>query len=137
MKVYTQGSYDIFHAGHVNFLRRCAKFGDVVVGLLSDESFEKYRGYKPINKFEDRRSVLAACEYVRWINETDNTTTEDDLEVLNPDVIAIGTDWAKRDIYKQWGVKPEDIDDRLIYIPYTQEISTTEIKRRVCEANQV
>ena len=137
MRVYTQGSYDIFHAGHVNFLRRSAKFGEVIVGLLSDESFEEYRGHPPINCFEDRKYVLEACMYVSEVVQTDNTQTEADIVYIEPDVITIGTDWAKKNIYKQWGVEPEEIDDRLVYIPYTRGISTTEIKRKINEANKV
>ena len=131
MKVYTQGSYDIFHAGHVNFLRRSAKFGDVVVGLLSDYSFKNYRGYQSINNFNNRKKVLKACKYVHDVLETDNGETSIDIGYCKPDVITIGTDWTKKSIYKQWGVTPEMIDDKLIYIPYTLDISTTKIKERV------
>ena len=137
MKVYTQGSYEIFKLVHVNFLRRSASYGKVYIGLISDKSFEDYRGYPPINSFNHRRAVLKSCEYVSWVEETYHNDTKDDLDVLNPDVIAIGTDWVSKDVYKQWGVTPEMIDDKLIYIPYTTDISTTIIKRKVNEANKV
>lgn len=137
MRVYTQGSYDIFHAGHVNFLRRCAKFGEVTVALLTDRSFLEYRGHPPINKYEDRKAVLEACEYVDNVRQVSHKLTGLDFKELKPDIIAIGTDWAVKDIYKQWGVSPGDIDERLIYIPYTKGISSTEIKRRIYEINQV
>ena len=131
MILYTQGSYDIFHAGHVNFLERCAKFGDVVVGLLSDESFKEYRGYAPINKFEDRKRTLEGCIYVNEVIMTNNERTIDDIRLCNPDVIAIGTDWTEKNIYLQWNVSPEMIDDKLIYIPYTKNISSTRIKKLI------
>ena len=129
--VYTQRSYDIFHSGHVNFLKRSSKFGDVIVGLLSDVSFGRYRGYSPINKFEDRKKVLESCKYVSKVIETDNNETKGDIMVYAPDVITIGTDWTQRSIYKQWGVPPALIDDELVYIPYTPGISTTSIKEKI------
>jgi len=80
---------------------------------------------------------LLSCEYVADVIETDNKKTKADILSVKPDTITIGTDWASKDIYKQWGVTHEMVDDKLIYLPYTPDISTTKIKRRVNEANQV
>ena len=48
LTVYTGGTFDLLHAGHVKFLRRCAEFGRVVVALNTDEFVEQYKGRKPI-----------------------------------------------------------------------------------------
>lgn len=135
--VYTQGCYDVFHAGHVNFLRRSAKFGDVWVALLTDDAYLKYRGYPVTNDFKHRKTVLEGCRYVGKVMPTDNTDTVGDIKRINADIITIGGDWLKKDIWKQWMVRPEErfyIDERLIFIPYTQGLSSTNVKEKIKKA---
>lgn len=132
--VLTQGSFDVFHAGHVNFLERCAKFGELYVGLLTDESYSNYRNHPPINTWDYRAKVLVGTKYVEKVFPTTPTSMREDIEKYIPDVIAIGTDWITKDIYKQWGVTPKMIDDKLIYIPYTQGISSTDVKNKIKKA---
>jgi glycerol-3-phosphate cytidylyltransferase len=133
--VYTGGTFDLFHSGHVNFLRKCNQLGDVTVALNTDEFIESYKGKPPIMSYEERRAVLESCRYVSAVvpNEggADSTITISDVE---PDIIAIGSDWARRDYYKQMGFTQDWLDERgisLIYIPYTGGISTTKLKARV------
>lgn len=133
LKVYTGGTFDLFHWGHVNFLRQCSVFGDVTVSLNTDEFIEAYKGKPPIFNYERREEMLYGCRYVDEV--VDNFGNEDSkpvIEMVNPDIIAIGTDWAKKDYYKQMGFTQEWLDAReivLVYIPYTNGISTTAIKK--------
>jgi glycerol-3-phosphate cytidylyltransferase len=134
-KVYTGGTFDLFHSGHVNFLRRCADFGEVIVALNTDEFIESYKGKPPICSYEERRIVLESCRWVASvvsnIGGSDSTKA---IEQIGPDVIAIGSDWARRDYYRQMGFDQDWLDKRdisLLYIPYTHHISTTELKSRV------
>ena len=99
--VYTQGSFDVFHYGHVNFLKRCSKLGAVRVALLTDESFEAYRGYSPVYSFGQRYQVLWSCKYVDTVVSSDNRETKKEIAACNADIVAIGTDWVKKDLYKQ------------------------------------
>jgi glycerol-3-phosphate cytidylyltransferase len=133
--VYTGGTFDLFHSGHVNLLRKCNQLGDVTVALNTDEFIESYKGKPPVMSYEERKAVLEACRYVSAVvpNEggADSTITISDVE---PDIIAIGSDWARRDYYKQMGFTQDWLDERgisLIYIPYTNGISTTNLKARV------
>lgn len=135
--VYTGGTFDLFHAGHVNFLERCAQFGDVIVSLNTDEFIQEYKGKPPIMTYEERKAVLQACTWVSSVipnvGGADSTTA---IELVEPDVIIIGSDWAKKNYYKQMGFTQEWLDERdiaLMYIPYTQGISTTELKKRIAE----
>jgi len=133
--VYTGGTFDLFHSGHVNFLRKCNQLGDVTVALNTDEFIESYKGKPPIMSYEERKAVLQSCRYVSAVvpNEggADSTITISDVE---PEIIAIGSDWARRDYYKQMGFTQDWLDKRgisLIYIAYTGGISTTNLKARV------
>ena len=137
--VYTGGTFDLFHSGHVNLLRRCREIagekGIVVVSLNTDDFIEKYKGKPPIINQEDRKEVLLACKYVDHvvmnIGGEDSTVA---IDLVNPNYVVIGSDWAKKDYYTQMGFTQEWLDERgigLAYVPYTQSISTTNIKKRM------
>ncbi len=133
--VYTGGTFDLFHSGHVNFLRKCSELGSVIVSLNTDEFITKYKGKPPIMDFSQRKAVLESCKYVWKVvpNEGGENSTIAIGKVI-PDIIAIGSDWARRDYYKQMGFDQDWLDINgisLIYIPYTSGISTTKLKARV------
>jgi len=127
--------FDLFHAGHARFLQRCAELGPVVVSLNTDEFIEEYKGKPPVISYADREAVLLACRYVdKVIPNTGGTDSKPSIEEVWPDIIAIGTDWARRDYYAQMKFDQDWLDERgiaLIYIPYTQGISSTAIKERM------
>jgi glycerol-3-phosphate cytidylyltransferase len=133
--VYTGGTFDLFHAGHASFLGRCSELGPVVVSLNTDEFIEEYKGKSPVISYADREAVLLSCRYVdRVVPNTGGTDSKPSIEEVWPDIIAIGTDWARRDYYAQMGFDQDWLDERqiaLIYIPYTQGISSTAIKERM------
>ena len=126
----------MLHAGHTSFLRRCSEIADtVVVSLNTDEFIEEYKGKPPVISYADRRDVLLACRYVdAVIPNSGGADSKPAIEEIMPDIIAIGTDWARRDYYYQMGFDQDWLDERgiaLCYIPYTQGISSTAIKERM------
>jgi len=135
LRIYTGGTFDLFHAGHVEFLRRCAELGSVTVSLNEDEFIEKYKAKRPIITYREREAVLLGC---RWVdNVVPNVGGSDSrlsISLVNPDLVVIGSDWARRDYYAQMGFDQDWLDERgigLCYIPYTQGISSTAIKERL------
>jgi cytidyltransferase-like protein len=141
LEIYTGGTFDLIHSGHVNFLRRCAEIGNVTVALNTDEFIARYKGKPPVMSFEERWDVLSEFRSVKNIipnhGEADSKITIEHLQNsfhIEPDIIAIGSDWARKDYYKQMGFTQDWLDEQgimLMYIPYTQGISTTELKRRI------
>lgn len=133
--VYTGGTFDLFHAGHVNFLYKCSQLGEVVVALNEDEFIERYKGKAPVMSYEERATVLQSCIYVdRVIPNRGGADSKPTIEEVNPDIIAIGTDWARKDYYQQMQFSQDWLDEMdisLIYIPYAHGISTTDIKARL------
>lgn len=137
--VYTGGTFDLFHAGHVNFLKRCkeiaGELGSVVVALNTDEFIKEYKGKPPVVSFSDRLAVLKACKYVdQVIANSGGADSKPTILQVSPNIIAIGTDWARKDYYKQMQFTQDWLDEKdmsLIYIPYTKGISSTEIKTRL------
>ena len=135
-KVYTGGTFDLFHRGHVNFLRQCKEVGDhVTVSLNTDEFIYRYKGEYPIISYEERKEVLLSCRYVdRVIPNTEGEDSKPTILDVNPKFIVIGSDWAKKDYYKQMNFTQQWLDDNgyvLIYIPYTNSISTSLIKEKL------
>ena len=136
LTLYTGGTFDLLHSGHSRFLKRCAEISDyVVVSLNTDEFIEEYKGKPPVISYADRRDVLLACRYVdEVIPNTGGADSKPAIEEVMPDMIAIGSDWARRDYYYQMAFDQDWLDDRgisLIYIPYSPGISSTAIKERM------
>jgi glycerol-3-phosphate cytidylyltransferase len=135
-KLYTGGTFDLFHRGHVNFLRMCKEIADVViVSLNTDEFIYEYKKELPILDYQHRKDVLLSCKYVdEVIPNIGGQDSKPAICSINPNYIAIGSDWAKKDYYKQMGFTQDWLDENniiLIYLPYTDMISTTEIKKRL------
>ncbi len=135
LKVYTGGTFDLIHSGHVNFLRACAEIGSVTIALNTDEFIAEYKGKPPIMNYYERWNVLTELKCVaRVVLNIAGTDSKLAIEEVMPNVIAIGSDWARKDYYKQMGFTQDwldDLDISLLYIPYTPGISTTELKRRI------
>lgn len=134
-KVYTGGTFDLPHHGHFRLLQRAHDFGRVVVGLNTDEFILQYKGKAPIMSFDERKEILMAC---RWVDEVvpnyGGADSKIAIDIVKPDYIIIGSDWARKDYYKQMDFTQDWLDERgigLIYVPYTQGISSTDLKTRI------
>lgn len=120
--VLTYGTFDLFHVGHVNLLRRLKAMGDkLVVGCSTDE-FNSIKGKKTIYPFEHRKIILESCRYVDNVFREDCWEQKrDDIHREGASLFVMGDDWAG---------KFDDLSDvvEVFYIPRTSDISTTEIK---------
>ena len=137
--VYTGGTFDLFHSGHVRFLKQCkriaGKGGKVVVSLNRDEFIEAYKGKSPVMSFDERAEVLQGCRFVDEVISNDGDA-DSKIAILKvqPNFVVIGDDWAKKDYYAQMQFTQDWLDEReigLIYVPYTAGVSTTDLKRRI------
>lgn len=134
MKILTAGSFDAPHLGHYNFLRQCAVLGDVTVVLNTDEFIKEFKGRPPLFTYEERRKLLLLLPFIEEV--IPNIGGQDSkiaIEIVKPDIIAIASDWAKKDYYAQMSFTQDWLDKKgilLVYLPYTEIISTSEIRRR-------
>lgn len=133
--LYTGGTFDLFHYGHVHFLKQCSKICDnVIVALNTDEFVAEYKT-QTVMSYKERELSLQACQYVtRVIPNLSGADSKPTILSVKPTVIAVGDDWAHKDYYKQMGFTPEWLEEKdivLVYIPYTRGISTSEIKKRI------
>lgn len=129
---FTNGCFDILHAGHVDFLKRCRREASLlVVGLNADASVGRLgKGdHRPINPFEDRAAVLSALECIDYVVGFEEDTPENLIRSIRPDVLAKGEDWADKgvvggDFVKQNGGK-------VVLIPLVVGRSTTSVIERI------
>jgi glycerol-3-phosphate cytidylyltransferase len=121
--ILTYGTFDLFHIGHVNLLRRLRELGDrLVVGVSTDE-FNSLKGKKTIMPYHHRAEILRACRYVdRVLPEECWEQKRDDVVRENVDIFAMGDDWVG---------KFDELSDlcKVLYLPRTIDVSTTEIRK--------
>ena len=113
------------------------KSGKVWVSLNTDDFIEAYKGKPPVMSEKERGQVLLACRYVDGvIMNTGGADSKPTIEAIEPDLVVIGSDWARRDYYAQMDFTQDWLDERgigLVYIPYTEGISSTDIKGRLAK----
>jgi len=98
--VFTNGTFDILHRGHVEYLSRARASGDLlVVGLNTDASIRRIKGKgRPINRQADRAVVLAALAAVDYVCLFGEDTPLRLITLLRPDVLVKGADWKREEI---------------------------------------
>lgn len=118
--------------GHAAFLRRCEEFAEeVMVGVNTDEFVLRYKGVAPIYDYDERASMVESLGYDTYPN---NSAGRELILELMPDVLAIGSDWARKDYYAQIAVDQDlldTLDISMLYVPYTHGISSTQLKERL------
>lgn len=98
--VFTNGCFDILHAGHVDYLAKAKAKGDIlVVGLNSDASVSKIKGrLRPIINEEERAFILSNLRSVNYITLFDEDTPLELISTIIPNILVKGSDWAIEDI---------------------------------------
>ncbi len=107
--VFTNGCFDILHAGHVRYLAKARSMGDfLVLGLNSDKSIKRLKGKnRPIVPEGERAEVLSALESVDLIVKFTGDTPIKLIEAIGPDILAKGSDWASGKIVGEDFVKSQ------------------------------
>jgi rfaE bifunctional protein nucleotidyltransferase chain/domain len=134
--VFTNGCFDILHAGHVDYLQQARRQGDfLVVGLNSDHSVRTIKGEKyplrPINDESQRARVLAALGCVDSVVLFDDDTPLHLITALLPQVLVKGADWQEAAIVGAEEVKANG--GEVVRIAFTSETSTTKLIARIRE----
>lgn len=129
--VFTNGCFDILHAGHVEYLQKSRELGTkLIVGLNSDSSIKKLKGAsRPINRQEDRKKVLEALRCVDEVIIFDEDSPYELIKRLQPDILTKGGD------YTPDKVRSRELVKELIIIPFKDGYSTTNIINRIKDEN--
>jgi glycerol-3-phosphate cytidylyltransferase len=129
--VFTSGSFDLFHLGHLLILEKSAALGTkLVVGVSSDELIEEYKGMKPVIPFEERIRIIAALKCVDKAVKQNHLTEIAQLQEERADIVTIGDDWIGKHLEGLEWMKNQP-GKRVVYFPYTPGVSTTSIKKAI------
>ncbi|WP_257927973.1 D-glycero-beta-D-manno-heptose-7-phosphate kinase [Campylobacter lari] len=125
--VFTNGCFDIMHYGHIKYLEKAKKLGDIlVVGLNSDESVKRLKGNsRPINLEFQRACMLASMYFVDYVVIFDEDTPYELIEFLKPDVLVKGADYKGKEVVGSNLVKKVELID------FEDGFSTTNIINRI------
>ena len=134
MRVYADMVADLFHRGHVEFLKKARSMGDyLIVGVIGDDDTTDWK-HRPILTLEDRIAVVAACRYVdEAIPNAPWRVDSDWIARHHIDLVVHGDDYSQQEMENIYSVPIEMQIFRTI--PYTHGISTTEIILRCKEAD--
>lgn len=132
---YVPGVYDLFHIGHLNLIRNCKKYCDyLIVGILTDELVEHYKGKKPFIPFEERIEIIGALEDVDRTVPVDfkNTDKIDAWHQLHYDVHFSGDDHIND--WQEEKIKLNELGATIEFLPYTQSTSSSQIRELIKKA---
>ena len=123
--VLTYGTFDMFHIGHLNLLNRLKRLGDKLIVAVSTDEFNSIKGKKTLIPFEQRALIVQNIKCVDMVISEENWEQKIyDIKKYNVDIFAMGDDWqGKFDFLKDYC--------EVIYLPRTQNISTTELKKEL------
>lgn len=140
MIVLTIGTFDLMHVGHLELLRACRLLarwdGRVIVAVNPDDFVLRYKGHPPKQSLAQRIEMLRACRHVdAVVVNTGGESCREVIDVVRPDVLAIGDDWLPESRYfEQIGVTPEWMAERGLYVEYiprTTGVSSTALRASV------
>ena len=128
---YTAGVFDIYHPGHATLLERARSRCDHLTVGLSTDALAEYKGTTPVMTYAERSAVVRS---VRWVDSVVPQSSLDKFEAwrrLKFDVLFVGDDWYGEPNWKRYEQQLDEVGVAVIYFPYTESISSTEIKQRL------
>ena len=128
---YTQGTFDMFHIGHLNLLRNAKELCEtLIVGVNSDELVRKYKNKTPIICEENRSEIIKALRYVDEVIICDTLKKTEIWEQLHFDAIFIGDDWKGNARWQQTEIDLKPLGAVVVYLQHTDGISSTFLRTR-------
>ena len=138
-KVYVGLAVDIVHEGHINILKKANSYGEVIVGLLTDEAIASYKNIPHLD-YKRRKIIIQNIRYVKKVIPQNTLDYVPNLNLIKPDFVVHGDDWKKGvqkktrerviKVLKKWSGK-------LIEPKYTKNISSTIIKNKIMEIGTI
>ena len=129
--VYTAGTYDLFHYGHLNILLKAKKLGDyLIVGVSTDALVKQYKGIKPIICYKDRVAIIKELKCVNKVIKQKTFFDVNQLKKYKISTIILGSDWEGRK-FPELDKCLKELNIKIVYVPYTQRLSTSTIKEKI------
>ncbi len=132
MIVYTVGTFDLLHVGHLALLNHCKTLGDIVaVGVASDEVVSRYKPNVPVIPLNQRVEMLEALQCVDIVRPYYDFEYVSGCKELNVDIFVIGEDWARKPHNLNVEAYLTALGKKIVQVRYNPRTSSTEIKQTV------
>ena len=135
--VFVPMSADIIHYGHIRLLKKSSRYGNVVVGLMTDKGISSYKS-RPFFKYRNRYEVLESFKNISMIIPLEGLVYDKICKIIKPEFFVHGSDWNKGSQMKQKNILKNLMkkwSGKLITIKYTDGISTSKIKKKLKRDN--
>lgn len=124
---YTAGVYDLFHVGHLNILKKAKEQCEyLIVAVSTDDLVQKYKNKTPIIPYEERKNIVESIKYVDKVVPQKERDKIAAFEEYKFDVMFVGDDWKNSEVFSNVDQHmKQNGSSGVIYIPYTQNVSST------------
>lgn len=134
---YTQGTFDMFHIGHLNLLRQAKEQCDILIaGVNADKIVEEYKHHTPIIGEKERAEILQAIRYVDNVVVCETLDKVKMHQWLHFDAIFIGNDWQGNERWQQTENDLQKYGVEVVYLKHTAGVSSTMLKEEIIEKAQ-
>lgn len=123
---YISGTFDLFHIGHLNIIRRAKEYCDyLIVGVNTDELVMQHKRKTPVIPFEERLSIIESLKYVDYVIPQKTWDKKEELKDIKFDVMFAGDDWKGTDKYNKLEKEFSELGVDIQFFPYTIGTSST------------
>lgn len=130
---YLSGTFDLFHIGHLNLLRRAKKECDyLIVGIHKSGSWKGKQTFIP---FEERVEIVKSCKYVDEVHESPDEDS-DAWDVYHFDKLFVGSDYKGTERFNRYELFFKDKGVEIVYFPYTKTTNSTQIRELISESTK-
>lgn len=131
---YTQGTYDMFHIGHLNLLRQAKALCEtLIVGINSDELVQRYKNKTPVVNEHDRMEIVKEMKCVDDVMLCNTLKKTEMWEKIHFDAIFIGSDWKGNERWNQTELDLAPLGAVVVYLKHTDGISSSLLRTRESE----
>lgn len=134
---YTQGTFDMFHIGHLNLLKNAKEWCDIlIVGVNADKLVEEYKHKTPVINQDERSEILQAIRYVDDVIICETLKKTEMHKWIHFDVIFIGDDWKGNERWIETEKNLKKVGADVVYLSYTKGVSSTMLREKEQEKVQ-
>lgn len=128
--VFTAGSFDLFHYGHLNILKQAKALGTyLIVGVSTDSLILQHKGMRPIICYKDRTAIIKELKMVDKVVKQEKLVDIEQFIRLKADLFVVGDDWKNRK--DNPGINWLRDNNKIAFIPYTKRLSSSKIKEKI------
>lgn len=131
---YTQGTFDMFHIGHLNLIKHAKEKCDyLIVGVNTDELVKSYKQKTAIVPLEERMEIIDSIKYVDKVVSCDSLDKKTAYKKYNFNLLFIGDDWQGNPRWAETEREMELLGVKLVFLPYTKNTSSTVLREKLSE----